>query len=275
MVEINPPKAQTVESGGKFGKQLLRTILGITISIILTFGTNTLIQQYRKAKDRKMTALMVMGSIETFAQQLERNAELMGWNDTLATYLLAIPTDSLDLVDQKVLLYGVNNVTAFQNLSHDKSVESIFSNSIDTWKNLNNFEFIENVGSSFAAIHSMEEIYNEFYTTSDRIKERLMQNLDAYPGNSPASKVLHDREYRDHLDHIHSQAGYYRYLAAYLRWSNAKSMKLIGITEEEVNRFVKEKNKEERSGQPAPDQNQFSTPPVNPDGLPDFKEWVK
>ena len=27
----------------------------------------------------------------------------------------------------------------------------------------------------------------QFYTTSDRIKERLMQNLDAYPGNSPAS----------------------------------------------------------------------------------------
>ena len=43
MEEINIPEAQTEEGGGKFGKQLLRTILGITISIILTFGTNTLI----------------------------------------------------------------------------------------------------------------------------------------------------------------------------------------------------------------------------------------
>ena len=80
-----------------------------------------------------MTAMMVMGNIESFAQQLEKNADYMKWNDTLATYLLAIPQDSLDLVDVQLLLYGVNYVTAFQNLSHVNSSVIIFSNSIDTW----------------------------------------------------------------------------------------------------------------------------------------------
>ena len=269
------PNAQTVGESNKFWKNLLYTVLGTSISIILTFGTTALIQQHRKAKDRKMTAMMVMGNIESFAQQLDKNADYMKWNDTLATYLLAIPQDSLDLVDRQMLLYGVNNVTAFQNLSHDKSTENIFSNSIDTWKNIGNFEFIENVGNCFAAMNSMEEIYNEFYGTSDRIRERIIQNLDAYPGNSPASKVLRDREYRDHLAHIHSQAEYYHYLAAYLRYENAKNMKLMEVSEEEVKNFVDERNKEKVSNGSAPDQNTFYTPPIDANNLPAFKDWIK
>ena len=271
----NVEPESTKKDDKSFWKNLFRTVLSITISIVLTFGTSALIQRRHLAKDRKMTAMMVMGNIESFAQQLDKNADYMKWNDTLATYLLAIPQDSLDLVDRQMLLYGVNNVTAFQNLSHDKSAENIFSNSIDTWKNIGNFEFIENVGNCFAAINSMEEIYNEFYGTSDRIRERMIQNLDAYPGNSPASKVLRDREYRDHLAHIHSQSEYYHYLAAYIRYENAKNMKLMGVSEEEVKSFVEEINKEKVSSGSAPDQNTFYTPPINSENLPAFKDWIK
>jgi hypothetical protein len=270
-VEPEQPK----EGGKSFWKNLFRTVLGISISIVLTFGTTALIQRCQTAKDRKMTALMVMGNIEVFADNLERNAIRMGWNDTLATYLLSIPDDSIDLIDKDTLRFCVNNVTAYYTLSHDKSAESIFSNSIDTWKNLGNFEFIEHVGNCFASINSMEEIYNEFYSTPDRIRERMLQNLEAYPGNSPAAKMLRDREYRDHLAHIHSQAEYYRYLAAYIRYQNAKNMKLMGVTEENVRSFIEENNKKEVTGHQAPDQNAFRTPPINADNLPAFKDWIK
>ena len=270
-VEPEQPK----EGGNSFWKNLFRSVLGISISIVLTFGTTALIQRCQTAKDRKMTALMVMGNIEVFADNLERNAIRMGWNDTLATYLLCIPDDTIDLIDKDTLRFCVNNVTAYYTLSHDKSAENIFSNSIDTWKNLGNFEFIENVGNCFASINSMEEIYNEFYSTPDRIRERMIQNLDAYPGNSPAAKMLRDREYRDHLAHIHSQAEYYRYLAAYIRYQNAKNMKLMGVTEENVRSFIEENNKKEVTGQQAPDQNTFRNPPIDADKLPAFKDWIK
>jgi hypothetical protein len=271
----NVPAPKTLVESNKFWKNLLYTVLGTTISIILTFGTNALIQQHRKAKDRKMTAMMVIGNIEVFAENLENNANRMGWNDTLATYLLSIPMDSIDFVSQDTLRYCVNSVTAFFTLSHDKSTESIFSNSIDTWKNLGNFEFIENVGNCFASIHSMEEIYNEFYGTSDRIRERMIQNLDAYPGNSPVSKMLHDREYRDHLAHIHSQADYYHYLVAFIRWKNVKNMELMNVTEDELQRFVEERNKKQENSLPSPKQGSFQTPPINSDNLPDIKDWIK
>ena len=273
-VTVDVPETSTKESGNDFWMNLLKTVLGITISIILTFGTNAFIHRHHKAKDRKMTALMVIGNIETFAKHLEQNATRMRWNDTLATYLLAIPKDSIDLFDYDQLSSCINNVTAFYSLSHDNSAENIFSNSIDTWKNFGNFEFIENVGQCFADIQSIQSMYDEFFSTTDRIMDRMMQNPDAYPGNSAASKVLNNAEYRIHLMQIHTQEEYYHYLAAYLRWKNAKNMKMMNVTEEELKHFIEEWDRKEASGQSAPDQNSFRTPSIDPDALPDFKDWM-
>ena len=271
----NVEESPTKNGGGNnFWKGMLRTVLCITISIILTFGTNALLIHYRQAKDRKMTAMMVMGNIETFANHLEQCANHMGWNDTLAAYLLAIPVDSLDFVDQSQLLYCINNVTAYYTLNHDKSAENIFSNSIDTWKNIGNFEFIENTGKCFADIKNIKEIYDEFLSTTDHIRNRMMQDLEACPGNTLGSKVLHDKEYRNHLAHIHSQSEYYHYLAAYVRWKNAKNMQLMDVSEEELKHFIEERDKNQITIGEAPEQESFRTPVINPDSLPDFKDWL-
>ena len=259
----------------EFWKSLLRTVLGISISIVLTFGTNALLLYRRVVQDRKMTAMMVMGNIETFAKHLEQCADHIGWNDTLAAYLLAIPMDSLDFVDQNQLLFGINNVTAYYTLNHDKSAENIFSNSIDTWKNLGNFEFIENTGQCFADIKNIKEIYDEFLGTTDRIRGRMVQNLEACPGNTLGSKVLHDKEYRNHLAHIHSQSEYYHYLAAYVRWKNVKNMQLMDVSEEELKQFIEERDKKQITIGVIPEQESFRTPEINPDSLPDFKNWIK
>ena len=282
MQDINTPQGPALEvhdtsnkgNGNNFWKGLLRTILGITISIILTFGTNSFIHWHRKAKDRKMTAMMVMGNIETFATHLDQCADHMGWNDTLAAYLLAIPEDSIDSVDINQLLFYINNVTAFYTLNHDKSAERIFSNSIDTWKNIGNFEFIENIGQCFSDINSIETIYQNFLNTSDHIRERIIKNPDDYPGNSMVSKALHDKEYRNHLIQIHSQQAYYHYLAAYLRWKNAKNMNLMNVSEVELKHFIEERDKKQINVGDAPKQETFRTPAVNPDSLPDIKDWI-
>lgn len=258
-----------------FWKSLLRTVLGISISITLTFGTNALLIHHRALRDRKMTAMMVMGNIEAFATHLDQCATHMSWNDTLATYLLNIPVDSLNLMDQYELLPYINNVTAYYTLNHDESAENIFSNSIDTWKNIGNFEFIENAGRCFADIKNIKQIYDNFLATTDHIRERLMKNPDAYPGKTVVSKVLQDKEYRNHLAHIHSQSEYYHYLAAYVRWKNSKNMQLMNITEEELRLFIEERDKKQITLGDAPEQESFRTPVINPDSLPDMKDWIK
>ena len=75
MDNIDPPESQTVKGGKRFWGNLLRTILGTTISILLTFGTNALIQRHRRVQDRKMTAMMVMSNIESFARTLETRSD--------------------------------------------------------------------------------------------------------------------------------------------------------------------------------------------------------
>ena len=273
---LNPiPDPQTKGNGNGFWKGLIRTVLGITISIILTFGTNALIQRHRTAKDRKMTAMMVMGNIASYADRLERCAVHMGWNDTLATYLLAIPDDEIDLINMDSLAYYINNVTAYYTLSYDQSAERIFSNSIDTWKNLGNSEFVENVGQCFSDINSIQEIYNEFCKIPEHIRQSIIQTPEAYQGKNLLYKALHSKEYRDHLVHIHSQAEYYHYLAAYLHWKNAINMELMGIDEVQLNRFIEERKKQEGTKTPAPNQDAFHTPRINPDALPDIKDWLK
>ena len=49
-VETPPTK----NGGHDFWKNLFRTILGISISIILTFGTNALLMHLRSVRDRKI-----------------------------------------------------------------------------------------------------------------------------------------------------------------------------------------------------------------------------
>ena len=49
-------------------KDLLVAFAATTLSIILTFGTTGVINRGKQKQERKLTALMVMGSIEQFAR---------------------------------------------------------------------------------------------------------------------------------------------------------------------------------------------------------------
>ena len=52
-------------------KDLLVAFAATTLSIILTFGTTGIINRVKQKQERKLTALMVMGSIEQYARQLD------------------------------------------------------------------------------------------------------------------------------------------------------------------------------------------------------------
>ncbi|MBR6441685.1 MAG: hypothetical protein IKS44_06545, partial [Bacteroidales bacterium] len=68
---VSPPEVPATPPRGNFWKQIGMLVLGTTVSLVLTFGTAQLIEKGQRAKDRRLTALMVMSNIETFAQQLD------------------------------------------------------------------------------------------------------------------------------------------------------------------------------------------------------------
>lgn len=269
-----PDSRPQVDKGGNLWKTLLLTFLGTTMSILLTFGTSQWLALKKQKEERQLTALMVMGSIEKFAQNLEQNADDLAWHDTLATYLLNIPIDSLDSPQYDSIGKYLSLLLAFNTLSHDRSAESIFSNSIETWKNLGNFSFIENVGHCFAHINLIEESYAKFFTDeNDEIGKRIRMNPEAYPGSTLASKFMHDTQFRKYLSRIHGRISQCRYGVAFIRQENAVNMRLMNVQEKDVKDFI-DKNAQGIEADEVV-QTDFYTPHINPDSLPAMEEWLK
>ena len=276
MEEIpNPPDVKSVSNGKSMWKNLLWTFLGTTISILLTFGTGQLVQMHRKAKDRKMTVMMVVGNVEKFAQNLDNLSKDLAWRDTLATFLLNIPIDSIDSPSNKQYLETLKILSAMIIINHDKTAEGIFSNSIETWKNMGNFGFIDNAGKCFASMNHIETDYNTYATSLIELQKKIMQNPDAHEGETKYSKYLHDAEYRDLLASIHMRSCYYRYLAFYMRYLNKTNLILMDITEEEMMRFLEESDNDNEFDVPVPRQLDFLTPVINADSIKITEEWFE
>ena len=131
--------------------------LATTLSIILTFGTTGLVEYCQRIKDRKMSAIMVLSTIENFSTTVDQLSQDMARCDSIGTWLLSLPQDSLDKI-QPAEVTGILNemLSLIDFMSHDKTAENIFGNSFETWKNMGNrnYRFIESVGESFARINA-------------------------------------------------------------------------------------------------------------------------
>lgn len=272
----NLPETPQADKGGKLWKTLLLTFLGTTMSILLTFGTSQLVAHHRRVQERHLTALMVMGNIEKFASTMEVFSEKMSVRDTFATYLLSIPMDSLDdpkceLLLDKFLSLGIPL------LKHDKSVEKVFSNSIDTWKNTGNFQFIEGVGKLFSQMEYWEEMHNGLFEELQQELAETKKHPDAYPGKTRTAKLLNNQSFRRVLERFHNFVIQERYVADHMRYLNRYNMKLMDVSEEEVLAFAHkdDDNVEAIVGEPKKQMKDFVTPELNIDSLPALEEWLK
>ena len=264
---LDVPETSTKGNGKNFWKNLLRTVLGITISIILTFGTNSLIHQHRMAKDRKMTAMMVVSNIESFARTLDKRSNNMARNDSIAAWLLCMSYEDLELLPEKELDDLINQATTVSTLNHDHSAENIFTNNIDTWKYFNNVNFIDNVGSCFSAINGVEEQFNQWAKEVPEAIHDVQVNPDQYEGSTNPMKTMHSKRVRSALSAIHNRRCWLRYAAATLRYFNLKNIAAIDLSEQEVMKYTTAREKNDKDVGTPPDVNSFYTSAYTLDSL--------
>ena len=262
----------TPEVSGKgkhngFWKQFGMLVLGTTVSLVLTFGTAQFIEKEQRAKDRRLTALMVMSNIEAFAQQLDTAWVLAAHADTATAWLLNIPKDTLDVMDQDELLPIIAKAKSINYLNYDKSTENIFSNSIETWKNMGNFQFIDLVGKSFSLMHLCEEKWNNYQEDLSNTFNEIASHPDQYPGETRAAKIARDPGMRQKLLMIHSLRKWAYFNAECLRYYNRKNMKAVDITEQELMDFMEKRRQEITIDQPEPKYEDIDIPKINPDSL--------
>ena len=245
----------TKKKSKTLGMSVLIPFAATTLSIILTFGTNTVINRINYKKERKLTALMVMSSIESFAREFEEEEQYLASIDSIATWLLSLPVDDVARLGDEPFEDALFDVFSLRVINHDKTAETIFSSNIDTWKNMGNFKFIDNVGACFASMDWMADYYNETVRTYLAARENIYFHPSDYPGKSMIEKCLRNELFRRELRMPNSLRSWLVLSAAHLREGNRTNMHLIGITEKEVMDFTDDLGKgdeydEEESVQP-------------------------
>ena len=241
-------------------KDFVVAILATTVSIVLTFGTSKLIERNNQKKERKLTALMVMSSIESFARSLDESAAEWDRMDSIAVWLLRLPVDMVAELGDNPFEAAVQEVFQAPIIRHDNTAETIFSSNIDTWKNMGNFQFVDNVGACFSHMNWIEETINKAAVEYAGHKERIFNNYTDYPGKTFTEKLLRDEQVRRQLQMPNSNKAWLAYCSDNLRRMNRKNMKLIGIPEEEVLAFTDARADVAVEEDPEPDYSVFMKP---------------
>ena len=256
-----PPRVSVSAGGTGFWKQIGMIFIGTTISLVLTITSAQLLTLNQRAKDRKLSAMMVMSNIESFARTLEIRSDKMASTDSLAAWLLNMSFEDLELMPEKELSDLISRATYVATINHDHSAENVFSNNIETWKNVGSVHFIDQVGSCFSAINGVEEQFNEWVKDVVEAKHDVSINPDNYEGGTLAMKCMHSERMRTALVAMHNRRGWLKYAAACLRFYNLRNMKAIGITEQEVMDYTDEREVEiDEKGTPPNAENYYTDP---------------
>ena len=219
-------------------KDLLVAFAATTLSIILTFGTTGVVNRIKQKQERKLTALMVMGSIEQFARQLEILEKDTAHRDSIARWLLSIPVEDVVKYSDSLFINAIYETIDISNISHDRTAETIFSSNIDTWKNMGNFKFINNVGDCFSGMNFIEEHFNSRIMDLIAVFDNIALHESDYPGSTRAEKALRNEDARAQMATLTNYREWLNFSIAQLRAQNRNNMRFIGISEKEVMAFT-------------------------------------
>ena len=244
--------------------------LATTLSIILTFGTTGLVEYCQRVKDRKMSAIMVLSTIENFSTTVDLMAQDIARCDSIGTWLLSLPQDSLDKI-QPEEVHGILNemLSLVDYMSHDKTAENIFGNSFETWKNMGNrnYRFIESVGESFARINADESNWNEWVKEYEKTINNVLSQMQ--PGEHTLTKLLNDNGVRQKLESFHVRKYWLDYISAHNHYLNKRNLSIIGLKEEDIKAYTERRKREKLPDEPQP--SEFRSEQLKPDSLVTLK----
>ena len=245
--------------------------LATTLSIILTFGTTGLVEHCQRVRDRQLSAMMVLSSIENFSKNADEMAQDMARCDTIGTWLLSLPQDSLDMIQPEEVRGVIKEMLSLVNyMSHDKTVENIFGNSFETWKNMGNrnYRFIESVGDSFAKINAYESNWNEWVKEYEKTINNVLSEM--VPGEHTLTKLLNDNGVRQKLESFHVRKYWLDYISAHNHYLNKKNLSIIGLKEKDIKAYTERRKLEELPDEPQP--SDFRSEQLKPDSLYTLKQ---
>lgn len=162
-------------------------LAGTILGIILTFGISTYIQEQQSRELSLKTIKFSLSNIERNLESIEYEVEKSAYLDSLFQSLYKHYPLGASEVDKDTLFMFFEAFFSLDFDIIDNSAQSIFSTNIETWKNSDNLELLEDIGDCFSIIeqfnyqrsriNTIKEDFTSEYLNSVSINE-LIKNPD-------------------------------------------------------------------------------------------------
>ena len=216
---------------------------------------------------------MVMSNIEAFARIADSYEAYLASTDSITTWLLSQPIEDLERLPENELNALIDQANTFPFLTYDKSAENIFSNNIETWKNMGNVEFIYLVGQCFSTMNSIEQYWNKRINEVNETILNIKDHPDDYEGSTIPIKILSNNKVRRMMKGTHFMRAWLAQGAATMRVNNRKNMAAIGISEQKVMELTDRLSHAYEESEEVPEFSDFIPAPLHPDSLSSMSEY--
>lgn len=231
-------------------KGFLTSILGTTISIALTFGTTAIVNSREAKNARRLTAMMIIqdidNSIETLGNIMEHEEKSYNATQYAINHIdsiAALPDDTLNLL----LQYIMPGMWMSTDMEFDDSKERIFHSSQDSWSNLNDIAFVNNVESFYKSRHVLQRLLKTgddmYYWIKPISKEEaigdiqsgILTNKDKFL--SYLERRLKEPRVQEYIVNYFKRIKLYQDVIEGWNGLNEENKFLMNITKEDLNEF--------------------------------------
>lgn len=246
-------------------------VIGASISLILTIIAAKFLEDFQRSKDRKLMVMMVTNNIDDYWQTLEVIHDYTGRADSVAQWLLNHPVEELEMLPEEELQALIDEASDLYAINYDNTTKEIFSHSIETWKNMRNYQYVDIAGLCFSKMSSTAIKWNQWGDELESLKKDIKAQPDQYPGKNIPSKLLRNNEARRMLGEIHQHRCWLLHQAQILKYENKKGMAIMGISDKKLEKFNKKMSKEPVIDMEAPSLD-YDITPINPDNLTTLRD---
>ena len=244
-VKFKMPKFSRYLMDKTWQKELGLTIIGTTLSIILTFGTAQYFEHKQKVANGRLMAMMVIHDIDNTVETLTKLGNEHVKIAKMAQYLMdnqerleSVYIDSLE----KVLNALVAADNSPQQYRLDESAEKVFLSSQDSWKSIDNATFIDEVQKFYVFRHALYDHINSSSkwkkpVTEDEYNAEFMKHM-LVNASVPLRKFLGEDGVKFYINMADYRQQELNFAANRFRQISDRCKFAMDITDEELAAYI-------------------------------------
>ena len=237
-------------------KEILLSTIATTISIILTFGTAHYVEEKGKRATARQTAMMVIHDMENNIVGFQNMAKDEQKYREMTQYVMEHISE-MNSIDIDTLWQVYNYIAASTDqvklYTLDESSERLFLSSQESWKNIDNATFIDEVQLFYTGRHEIYDYLNSSVQWKKPISSQVLyqHQLNREDGLSDVpqllKEVLPSKEVRFYLNYSTGRQSQLNGFVEHFQHISNVCKFAMGITDEELEDYVQSRTRTGRN----------------------------